>query len=333
MSKKKKKKKISFPKRILTGIQSSGRPHLGNILGAMIPAIEQESSGEPRFFFIADFHSLTSLRDADARRQNTLNVAAAWIAFMGEESNDILYRQSKIPEVCELMWYFSCFTSFGLLRRAHSFKDKADNLGDVNAGLFTYPVLMAADILLYNATDVPVGKDQKQHLEMTRDIVKSLNFEYGEILPVPNTVVNEEVMIIPGVDGRKMSKSYNNYIDIFETDKRLRKRVMQIKTDSLSVEDPKNPDDCNVFTCYKAVASAEAIEEMRKRYLEGGYGYGEAKQALFEAIVTRFADERARFNELMANPEQIEARLEKGEALAREIAHENLNRLRPILGF
>jgi tryptophanyl-tRNA synthetase len=230
--------------RVLTGIQSSGRPHLGNILGAIVPAIELiNQNQEESFIFIADFHSLTSSKDGELRKQNTLAVAAAWLAFGLDIQRTTFYRQSHIPEVTELTWYLNCFTPYPMLANAHSFKDKSARLADVNAGLFTYPVLMAADILLYSADLVPVGKDQLQHLEMTRDIATTFNRIVGEeILVVPEARISEQVMIIPGTDGQKMSKSYNNYIDIFLPEKELKKNVNSIVTDSTPLEEPKNPD-------------------------------------------------------------------------------------------
>ena len=242
--------------RILTGIQSSGKPHLGNLLGAIIPAIRlsQDPKNES-FFFIADLHSLTTIKDAEVRKENVNAVAAAWLAFGFDTDKNLFYRQSKVPQVTELNWYMSCYTPFPMLANAHSFKDKSDRLADVNAGLFTYPVLMACDIILYDANVVPVGKDQKQHLEMTRDIASAFNHRYGDVFVLPEARIDEQIMTIPGTDGQKMSKSYGNTIDIFQTDKKLRKNVMQIITDSTPMEEPKNPDNCNVFNIYKLLAS------------------------------------------------------------------------------
>lgn len=320
--------------RILTGIQSSGKPHLGNLLGAIEPALELSAqSSDPSFFFIADLHSLTTLRDADLRRSHVRDVAAAWLACGLDPEKDVFYRQSRVPEVCELAWYLNCFSPFPMLANAHSFKDKSENLPQVNAGLFTYPVLMAADILLYDAEVVPVGKDQKQHLEMTRDIAASFNHQYPDVLVLPEAMIRESVMTIPGIDGRKMSKSYDNFINVFDDDKALRKRVMAIVTDSTPLEEPKNPETCNVFAIYKVVATAEQTEELRQKYLAGNFGYGHAKQALYECLVERFAAARTRFNALMENPQQIEATLEHGEARAREVARPVLERVRKALGF
>ncbi len=320
--------------RILTGIQSSGTPHLGNLLGAIIPAIEL--SKDPKnesLFFIADMHSLTTIRDSELLKENTYATASAWLAFGFNTDNNLFYRQSDIPEVCELMWYLNCITPYPMLANAHSFKDKASKLHNVNAGLFTYPVLMAADILLYDAEIVPVGKDQKQHLEMTRDMASSFNHIYGEILIEPESRIDERVMIIPGTDGQKMSKSYNNFINIFLPDKKLRKQIMGIQTDSTPMEDPKETANCNVLKLYKLLASKEQIEEMEGNYKGGNYGYGHAKQALYELIVDKYALERARFNELMSNKELIEKELQKGAEKARAIARIVLDRVRTKVGY
>ena len=320
--------------RILTGIQSSGRPHLGNILGAIQPAIalSQQADNES-FFFIADLHSLTTIKEAETRRQNVGAVAAAWLAFGFDTQKNLLYRQSKIPEVCELAWYLNCFTPYPMLANAHSFKDKADRLSDVNAGLFTYPVLMAADIILYDAEFVPVGKDQQQHLEMTRDIASSFNHQYGETFVLPEVRVDDTRMTIPGTDGQKMSKSYGNTIDIFLADKPLRKQIMGIVTDSTPLEEPKNPDTDTVFALYSLLASDAQITEMRQNYEQGGYGYGHAKQALFELIRDTFATERERYNYYTENAIELHQELEQGEARAREIAQAVLSRVRGKLGY
>ena len=320
--------------RILTGIQSSGVPHLGNLLGAIIPAIKlSQQSGNESFFFIADLHSLTSIKDAELRINNTRAVAAAWLAFGFDIEKNLLYRQSRIPDVCELTWFLNCFTPFPMLANAHSFKDKSDRLSDVNAGLFTYPVLMTADIILYNAHYVPVGKDQRQHVEMARDIATAFNTVYGETFVVPEAKIEETVMTIPGTDGQKMSKSYGNIINIFLPDKDLKKQVMSIQTDSTPLEAPKNPDTDNTFLIYKLIASAEQTEQLRKKYLAGNFGYGHAKQELFELIITKFKNEREAFNFYMSNPEELEKKLQRGEEKATVIAREVLNRVRVKLGF
>lgn len=300
--------------RILTGIQSSGVPHLGNILGAILPAIEMSKTvGNESFFFIADLHSLTTIKDAEIRKHNINAVAAAWIAFGFDTDKNLFYRQSMVKEVCELTWYLNCMTPFPMLANAHSFKDKSEKLADVNAGLFTYPVLMAADILLYNANYVPVGKDQLQHLEMTRDIAQKFNHTYGETFVVPEAKIDEQVMIVPGIDGQKMSKSYHNFIDIFLPDKDLLKVVKSIVTDSLPIEASKDPDSCNVYNIYKLIANSEQVNAMRSNYLNGGFGYGHAKQELYELIVTKFASAREEYQFLMANTAALNHKLEKGE--------------------
>ena len=265
--------------RILTGIQSSGKPHLGNLLGAILPAIAlSEVKDNDSYFFIADLHSLTTIKDPEIRRANINSVAAAWIACGFNTEKNTFYRQSKVPEVCELAWILNCFSPFPMLANAHSFKDKTDKLSDVNAGLFVYPVLMAADILLYDAEIVPVGKDQKQHLEMTRDIGISFNKKFGDTFIIPEPQISNQVEIVPGTDGKKMSKSYKNTLDIFQSDKKLRKNIMSIQTDSLNLEAPKNPSNCNVFKLYELLGSEEEIHALRKSYLKGNYGYGNAKQ-------------------------------------------------------
>ena len=255
--------------RILTGIQSSGKPHLGNLLGAIVPAIKlSQQPGNESLFFIADLHSLISIKDANQRMENTRAVAAAWLAFGFDVEKNLLYRQSQIPEVCELTWYLNCLTPYPMLANAHSFKDKSDRLADVNAGLFIYPVLMAADIILYNANFVPVGKDQKQHLEMARDIATTFNGLYGDTFVVPEAKIEESVMTIPGTDGQKMSKSYGNIIDIFLPEKELKKQIALIVTDSTPLEVPKDPDKDNVFAIYKLIATPEQTADLRKKYLD-----------------------------------------------------------------
>jgi tryptophanyl-tRNA synthetase len=320
--------------RILTGIQSSGRPHLGNLLGAIIPAIQlSKQPGNESFFFIADLHSLTTIKDAAIRKSNVQAVAAAWLAFGFDIEKNLLYRQSRIPEVCELAWYLNCFTPFPMLANAHSFKDKSDRLSDVNAGLFTYPVLMTADIILYDANIVPVGKDQKQHLEMARDIASGFNSLYGETFVLPEAQIAEQVMTVPGVDGQKMSKSYGNIIDIFLPDKELLKQIKSIKTDSTPMEAPKNPDTDNVFAIYRLIASPQETEALRTKYLAGNFGYGHAKQELFDLIISKYKIEREAFNFYIGNPEELERKLQKGEARAAAIAREVLARVRKQLGY
>ena len=320
--------------RILTGIQSSGKPHLGNLMGAIIPAIElSKDNKNESYFFIADMHSLTTLKDSELRTQNTRAVAAAWIAFGFDTEKNLFYRQSKVPIVTELAWYLNCFAPYPMLANAHSFKDKSDKLSDVNGGIFTYPVLMAADILLYDANIVPVGKDQKQHLEMTRDIANTFNRQYGETFVIPESRINEEMMTIPGTDGKKMSKSYGNTIDIFQPEKKLRKNIMSIVTDSTPIEEPKNPDTCNVFQLYKLLGDENQVSVMEGNYRGGNYGYGHAKQALFELILEKYATPRAEFDRLMNDLSALEELLQKGEVKAMEIASVVLDRVKSKIGF
>ena len=320
--------------RILTGIQSSGKPHLGNLLGAILPAIAlSDVKGNESYFFIADLHSLTTIKDPEIRKANINSVAATWIACGFDTEKNTFYRQSKVPEVCELAWILNCFTPFPMLANAHSFKDKTDKLSDVNAGLFVYPVLMAADILLYDSEIVPVGKDQKQHLEMTRDIGISFNKKFGDTFVIPEPQISNEIEIVPGTDGKKMSKSYRNTLDIFQSDKNLRKNIMSIQTDSLNLEAPKNPSTCNVFKLYELLGSEEEIHALRKSYLKGNYGYGNAKQELFELILRKFAKERKTYEELMSRPKLLEKMLSQGESKASKIAHSVLSRVKSKIGF
>ncbi|QMU27483.1 tryptophan--tRNA ligase [Adhaeribacter radiodurans] len=320
--------------RILTGIQSSGRPHLGNLLGAIIPAIElSKNSANDSLYFIADMHSLTSVRDAQLLRQNTYAVAAAWLAFGFDTNRNIFYRQSDLPEVTELTWYLSCLAPYPMLANAHSFKDKLNRLSDVNAGVFTYPVLMTADILLYEAEFIPVGKDQMQHLEIARDIANAFNNTYGQTFVVPQAKIDETVMTIPGTDGTKMSKSYGNIIDIFVEDKALRKTIMSIISDSKTLAEPKDPENDTTFTLYALLASSEETEKMRANYLAGNYGYGHAKQALYELIITKFKRERELFNYYMNNLPEVDQKLAEGAAKARVIGSQVLARVRQRLGY
>lgn len=320
--------------RILTGIQSTGTPHLGNLLGALIPAIEM--ANDPKndsFLFIADMHSLTQIKNAETLRSNTYSTAATWLALGLDTERVIFYRQSDVPQTTELTWYLSCFFPFQRLTLAHSFKDKADRLEDVNAGLFTYPMLMAADILLYDAEIVPVGKDQMQHLEITRDVASRFHAQMGETFVIPEVKVREETMYVPGTDGSKMSKSKGNYINIFLDDKKLRKQIMGIETDSTPMEEPKNPDTCNVFNIYKLMATTEEVSQMRKNYEGGNYGYGHAKQGLFNLIIEKFSEERSRYNYFMANISEIDAALASGAEKARKVADGVLQRVRAKLGY
>ncbi len=320
--------------RILTGIQSTGTPHLGNILGAILPAIDMAYKAEnDSFLFIADLHSLTQIKNGEELRANTLSTAAVWLACGIDPEQTVFYRQSDVPEVAELAWYLLCFYPVSRLNLAHSFKDKSDRLEDVNAGLFTYPMLMAADILLYDADIVPVGKDQLQHLEMTRDVAARFNSKMGETFVLPKDDVQKDTMLIPGTDGEKMSKSRENTINVFLPEKKLRKQIMSIATDSKGLDDVKDPLTCNVFALYQLLADKQAVDQMTLNYSAKGYGYGHAKQELFELILSKFFNERKRYSFLMENPAQIEKALTLGAEKARKVAKEVLKRTREKLGY
>ena len=320
--------------RILTGVQSTGTPHLGNILGAILPAIKMSNdSKNDSFLFIADLHSLTQIKNAEILRPNTLSTAATWLAFGLDIEKTVFYKQSDVPQATELAWYLSCFFPFSRLELAHSFKDKASRLEDVNGGLFTYPMLMAADILLYDANIIPVGKDQLQHIEMTRDVASRFHAKMGETFVLPEAKIQEQTKLIPGTDGQKMSKSKNNVIDIFQNDKALRKQIMSIQTDSTPLEAPKDWKTCNCFAIYSLLASEEELKIMKSNYEAGGYGYGHAKQALFDLICKTFSEERNRYNHYMTQPEEVEKALAVGAKKATAVANDVLNRVREKLGY
>jgi len=321
--------------RVLTGIQSSGRPHLGNILGAILPAIEfSKDEKNESFYFIADLHSLTTLKNGETREEYVRAIAATWLAFGFDADSNVFWRQSRVPAHTELAWYLNCFTPYPMLANAHSFKDKSEQLEDVNAGLFTYPVLMSADILLYSANWVPVGKDQKQHLEITRDIASSFNRQVGEeILVLPEPKIDERIMTIPGVDGRKMSKSYNNYIDIFLPENELKKSIRKIVSDSTPLEEPKNAEKDITFQLFSLIADADQVASMREKYEAGGYGYGHAKQELFEVILEKYKEPRKIFDYYMRETGALESILRKGEEKACSIAEEVLSKVRSKLGY
>ncbi|WP_136482590.1 tryptophan--tRNA ligase [Cognatitamlana onchidii] len=320
--------------RILTGIQSTGTPHLGNILGAILPAIKMAENPEnDSYLFIANLHTLTQIKDAKVLRENTYSTAATWLAFGLDVEKTVFYRQSDIPQVTELSWYLSCFFPYQRLTLAHSFKDKADRLEDVNSGLFTYPMLMAADILLYDAEIIPVGKDQLQHIEMTRDVASRFHAKVGDTFVMPQGKIQEHTMLIPGTDGEKMSKSRNNTINIFLTDKKLRKQIMGIQTDSTPLEDPKDWKTCNCFAIYSLLASAAQIETMKANYENGGYGYGHAKQALYELVVEKFAVPREKYNYYMSNLNEVDKALAVGAEKAKLIANNVLSRVREKVGY
>ncbi|WP_298237148.1 tryptophan--tRNA ligase [uncultured Algibacter sp.] len=320
--------------RILTGIQSTGTPHLGNILGAIIPAIKMAEKPEnDSYLFIANLHSLTQIKDAETLKMNTYSTAATWLAFGLDIENSVFYRQSDVPQVTELTWYLSCFFPYQRLTLAHSFKDKADRLEDVNSGLFTYPMLMAADILLYDAEIIPVGKDQEQHIEMTRDVASRFHAKVGETFVLPKADIQKDTMLIPGTDGEKMSKSKGNTINIFLDDKKLRKQIMTIQTDSTPLDEPKDWANCNCFAIYSLLADDVQIKTMKANYENGGYGYGHAKQALFELIVEKFASEREKYNYYMNNLNEVDKALSLGANKAKLVADKVLHRVREKVGY
>lgn len=319
-------------KRVLSGIQPSGTLHLGNYFGMMRPAIEMQA-GHDCFYFIADWHALTQVPKPELLRDRVFGVALDFLACGLDPEKTVFFRQSDVPQVQELTWILSCLCPVGLLERCHSYKDKVARGIAPNHGLFSYPVLMAADILVYGSHLVPVGKDQKQHVEVTRDLAIRFNNQYGEILTVPDPMIREEVAVIPGLDGQKMSKSYNNTIELFGEEKPLRKKIMSIKTDSTPVEAPKNPDTCSIFALYKLLATPEEIEALRQRYIGGGMGYGEAKQKLFEKYWETFRPFRERRAELLKDRGQIEAILQRGGERARAEAEKVLAAVRAAVGL
>lgn len=321
--------------RILTGIQSTGVPHLGNILGAILPAIEESKKPEnDSFLFIANLHTLTTLKQADQLREHTYAVAAAWLACGLDTSKSTFYRQSDVPEVTELTWYLQCFTPYPMLANAHSFKDKSDRLSDVNGGLFSYPVLMAADILLYQAELVPVGKDQIQHLEMTRDIAEAFNRKMGEAFVIPETRVSESTMYVPGTDGQKMSKSYGNFIDIFLPEKELKDVInKKIITDATPLEEPKDAENSVVYKLYQLVASAGDAAALKTKLEAGGYGWGHAKKDLLEALLSRFSTEREEYQRWMNDRTSLDEALTSGAHKARATSAHTLSRVRELLGY
>ena len=320
--------------RILTGIQSTGTPHLGNILGAIIPAIKMSNESQNEsFLFIADMHSLTQIKDKETLSNNTYATAAAWLAFGLNTEKTIFYRQSDVPQATELSWILSCHFPYQRLTLAHSFKDKSDRLNDVNAGIFTYPMLMAADILLYDAEQVPVGKDQQQHLEMTRDVASRFNNIYGPTFVLPTAKVNEETQLIQGTNGKKMSKSKGNIIDIFLPEKALKKQIMGIQTDSTPIDQPKDYETCNVFKLYSLIADKKSINSLKEKYTKGGFGYGHAKTELLNYILSNFSSEREKFDYYMSNKEELEAVLKTGSEKADKVAQKVLSRVREKLGY
>ena len=320
--------------RILTGIQSTGTPHLGNILGAIIPAIEMANGSQNEsYLFIADMHSVTQIKNSKELKFNTYSTAACWLAFGLDYNKTVFYRQSDVPQVTELSWYLNCYFPYQRLTLAHSFKDKSESLEDVNVGLFTYPMLMAADILLYDADIVPVGKDQLQHLEITRNVASRFNNANGDTLVVPISKINEITMLVNGTDGNKMSKSKNNVINIFLEEKMLKKQISSIKTDSLSLEASKDWKTCNLFNMYKLLADENQVEIMKKNYEKGGYGYGHAKNDMLSLILTKYSIEREKYTYYMNNLDKIDSILKNGSELASQTANTVLNRVRLKVGF
>ena len=318
--------------RILTGIQSTGTPHLGNILGAIIPAIEKSINNES-YLFIADLHSLTQIKDSNELRENTYSTAAAWLAFGLNTEKTVFYKQSDVAITTELAWILSTYFPYQRLTLAHSFKDKSDNLKDVNVGLFTYPMLMAADILLYDSNFVPVGKDQLQHLEITRDVAIKFNNKHGETFVIPEAMINETTKYVTGTNGEKMSKSKGNIIDIFLPEKELKKQIMTIQTDSTPLESPKDYESCNVFKIIKLIAENNHVDEIKNKYKSGGYGYGHAKTELFEIILSKYKNQRDKYNHLMSNKKEIDAVLLDGASRAKATANEVLRRVKTKLGY
>ena len=321
-------------KRILTGIQSTGVPHLGNILGAILPAINFSKQKDiESYLFIADFHSLTQIKDSKTLKENTLFTAAAWLAFGLDPKKTVFYRQSDVPQVTELTWYLSCFYPYNRLTLAHSFKDKKNRLEDVNSGLFNYPILMAADILLYDAEIVPVGKDQLQHIEITRNIASRFHNLFGETFVIPKEHLQHKTKLINGTDGEKMSKSKNNIINIFADEKILKKQVQSIKTSSTPLEVPKDWKNCNLFNIYKLIASENQVEKMKNNYKKGGYGFGHAKKELIELIINNYSEQRKKFNYYISNPNEVEKILKVGSTKAQITADKVLKRVRKKLGY
>lgn len=319
-------------KRVLTGIQPSGTLHLGNYFGTMRQSIEAQDANQC-FYFIANYHAMTSCPKPEDLRARTMQVAIDFLACGIDPEKTVFWRQSDVPQVQELAWFLSCVCPMGLLERCHSYKDKLAHGLEATHGLFAYPALMAADILLFHADYVPVGKDQKQHLEVTRDLAMAFNRRFGDILTIPDAIIQPDVAVIPGLDGQKMSKSYNNTIELFGEGKAIRSKFMKIKTDSTPVEDPKNPDTCNVFLLYRLMATPEETEALRQQYLAGGMGYGVAKQLLFEKYTDYFAEARAHRAELMANPAKVEEILQEGARKARAVAEESMLKIRAAVGL
>jgi tryptophanyl-tRNA synthetase len=316
----------------LSGIKPSGLPHIGNYLGMIRPALRLADSYQC-LYFIADYHALTTLHNGSELRSHSLSVAATWLALGLDPTRNLLYRQSDVPEVMELAWILSCFTGKGLLDRAHAFKDAQAQQREISAGVYTYPILMAADILAFGADVVPVGRDQKQHLEMCRDIAQRFNHVYGDLLVVPEALIQEEVETIPGLDGRKMSKSYDNTVPMFLPAAQLRKLVMRIQTDSVPVEEPKVPESAAVFQLYRHFAGAAEAEALANKLRDGGTGWAVAKQALFDAMEASLGEARARYTEIMGDADKLAGVLRDGAERARALASARMARVRRAIGM
>ena len=318
--------------RSLSGIKPTGTPHLGNYLGMIKPAIQMQETHET-FYFIADYHALTSTHDPNQLRENASDLTAIFSALGMDFENHAFFRQSDIPEVTELTWILSCITPKGLMERAHAYKDAISKKQEINIGLFSYPVLMACDILIYDSNFVPVGQDQRQHLEITRDLAIRFNHLFGEAFVIPEAIIQKDVSIIPGLDGRKMSKSYGNVVPVMAPEKQFRKAIMKITTDSKTVEEPKNPDTCNVFSLYKCFSTEKDQKELASRYRAGGMGYGEAKQLCFEALNAELKAPRENYQNIRKNLPQLDAILESGRDKARSIARQVTERVRSKVGL
>ena len=320
--------------RILSGVQpSAAQVHIGNYLGAMKRFVELSSESNQSMFCIVNLHALTSVKDGPSLKENTKSLAAAYLAIGLDPEKTILFKQSDVPEVCELTWYLSCQFPLGLLERSHALKDARSNNKKVNSGLMFYPILMAADILLYKAEKIPVGADQKQHIEMTRDVAQAFNHQYGDVFPLPDPLIEKNSSVVTGLDGRKMSKSYDNYIGLFEDPKKIEKKIKRIVTDSKGVEEPKDPETCNLFGLHKLFASKEQSDDLAKRYRAGGLGYGTAKAELYELIMAELEPMRVSYDKWMSKEAEMEAILADGASRAREIAGATLSEVRQKLGL
>lgn len=320
-------------KTVLSGIQPSGKPHLGNYLGALRQHIEMQKDYQCHLF-LADLHALTTVKNAEVMRSNTYDLAVSYLALGLDPEKTVFFKQSDVPEHSEFCWILDCMVKVPFLERAHAWKDaKEKGKKEMSVGLFNYPILQAADILLYRPDLVPVGQDQKQHIEMTRDIAITFNDTFGETLKLPEPYIKEEVAVVPGTDGQKMSKSYGNTIDIFATENELKKQVMGIVTDSTPLEDPKNPDTCNVFTLYKLLATTEETKDLADKYKKGGFGFGDAKKTLLAKILEHFAEARSTYNELLPKKDYVYDILAQGAKKAKKIAGATLDEVKAKVGY